>query len=88
MATKKKPMSKRAQKEEAERREIARQQRIFKLKPWEFDCLPIFTKGHRNPFPSTHEHHSLWARMAEVQKKLDARRAQRAAAKKSKPEEA
>jgi hypothetical protein len=79
--------SKREEREEAERREIARQQRVFRLKPWQFSCLPLFTKGKRNPYPSTHEYHSLWARMAEAQRKIDERRAKRAAAKHKQSEE-
>lgn len=83
----KKQASKREEKEEAQRREIARQRRLFKLKPWEFDCLPIFTRGRRNPYPATDAKHTLWARMAEVQKKIDERRARRAATKQQHSEE-
>jgi hypothetical protein len=81
-----KRLSKREEQEEAMRREIARQQRAFRLKPWEFACLPLFTKGKRNPYPTTHEHHSLWARMSQAQRKIDERRAKRAAAKQPKSE--
>jgi hypothetical protein len=73
---------------EAERREVDRQVRLLRIRPWEFPIMvPLYTRGQRNPFTVGTAEHTRWARMANFQKRLDERRAKRAALKQGKPEE-
>jgi hypothetical protein len=74
--------------DEEERREADRQVRVLRIPPWWFPLfVPIYTRGRTNGFQRGTEEHARWERMAQIQRRIDARRARCAAAKQANPEE-
>jgi hypothetical protein len=73
---------------EAYLKELHRQCRLLRIRPWESRLFaPINTRNALNPFEPHTPEHDRWERMAAIQRRLDERRAKRAASKQQQSEE-
>jgi hypothetical protein len=73
---------------EADLKEFHRQCRVLRIRPWESRIFaPINTRNALNPFEPHTAEHDRWEKMAAIQRRLDERRAKRAAMKQQQSEE-